>query len=43
MNDGHVAVFRGIDQELGGTPLWELETDHPEIEEERPLTAQCGG
>ncbi|WP_405981801.1 protein kinase domain-containing protein [Streptomyces sp. NBC_00158] len=32
VNDGHVAVFRGVNQELGGTPLWELETDHPEIE-----------
>ncbi|MDK9497929.1 serine/threonine-protein kinase [Streptomyces katrae] len=32
VNDGHVAVFRGINQELGGTPLWEVETDHPEIE-----------
>ncbi|MGE7386790.1 serine/threonine-protein kinase [Streptomyces sp. NPDC004126] len=32
VNDGHVAVFRGISQKLGGTPLWELETDHPEIE-----------
>ncbi|WP_050779552.1 serine/threonine-protein kinase [Streptomyces sp. C] len=32
VNDGHVAVFRGLNQELGSTPLWELETDHPEIE-----------
>ncbi|MEU9716355.1 serine/threonine-protein kinase [Streptomyces sp. NPDC047976] len=32
VNDGHVAVFRGISQELAGMALWELETDHPEIE-----------
>ncbi|MFJ3881087.1 serine/threonine-protein kinase [Streptomyces sp. NPDC090077] len=32
VNDGHVAVFRGVSETLGGTPLWRLETDHPEIE-----------